>query len=194
MSGKLLLHRLLATVVAALLLAFTNAFAATTHYTITGTGSGSLNGTSFNDMSFSFDLIGDPALASTIDPLVSATISISTLGTATFSIPTRLGFNTGNSAVYFSRGDASHLDLFDFFVQAGSLVNGLVGPFSVAGTDVFALGQFVGVGTSLGALTFTSSSDVVFTAAVPEPETYAMLMAGLGLLGVVARRKKQMAS
>jgi hypothetical protein len=27
-------------------------------------------------------------------------------------------------------------------------------------------------------------------APIPEPETYAMLMAGLGLLGAVARRKK----
>ena len=29
------------------------------------------------------------------------------------------------------------------------------------------------------------------TAAVPEPESYAMLMSGLGLLGVIARRKKK---
>lgn len=29
------------------------------------------------------------------------------------------------------------------------------------------------------------------TAAVPEPETYAMMLAGLGLIGVIARRKKQ---
>jgi hypothetical protein len=27
--------------------------------------------------------------------------------------------------------------------------------------------------------------------AVPEPETYAMLLAGLGLMGVVARRRQQ---
>jgi hypothetical protein len=31
-------------------------------------------------------------------------------------------------------------------------------------------------------------------AAVPEPETYAMMLAGLGLLGFVARRRKQQAA
>ena len=30
----------------------------------------------------------------------------------------------------------------------------------------------------------------MITAAVPEPETYAMMLAGLGLLGVAARRRK----
>ena len=37
------------------------------------------------------------------------------------------------------------------------------------------------------------SSLLVDVAAIPEPETYAMLLAGLGLLGVAARRRKQRA-
>jgi len=32
--------------------------------------------------------------------------------------------------------------------------------------------------------------DNVSVAAVPEPETYALMLAGLGLLGFMARRKK----
>jgi hypothetical protein len=39
-------------------------------------------------------------------------------------------------------------------------------------------------------VSFTITSTPV-TAPIPEPETYAMMMAGLGLLGVVARRRKQ---
>lgn len=35
---------------------------------------------------------------------------------------------------------------------------------------------------------------VDFTTPVPEPETYAMLLAGLGLLGFAARRRKQQAA
>ena len=36
--------------------------------------------------------------------------------------------------------------------------------------------------------------DRVYVAAVPEPETYAMLLAGLGLMGVIARRRKEQQS
>ena len=37
------------------------------------------------------------------------------------------------------------------------------------------------------------SYDLYAVAAIPEPETYAMMLAGLGLLGVMARRRKQKA-
>ena len=41
-------------------------------------------------------------------------------------------------------------------------------------------------------LGFFAGGDVVFAVnSVPEPETYAMMLAGLGLLGVAARRRKQ---
>jgi hypothetical protein len=38
---------------------------------------------------------------------------------------------------------------------------------------------------------YVSGSDLTFVAAVPEPETYAMLLTGLGLMGAVVRRRKQ---
>lgn len=41
---------------------------------------------------------------------------------------------------------------------------------------------------------FSLSEFVVSTSPVPEPETYAMLLAGLGLLGFVVRRRKEMAT
>ena len=44
-----------------------------------------------------------------------------------------------------------------------------------------------------GALPDSKSQLIVLTAPVPEPETYAMLLAGLGLMGVVARRRKHSA-
>lgn len=48
--------------------------------------------------------------------------------------------------------------------------------------------KFTAIGTddSLG----TSLDNVSLTTAVPEPETYAMMLAGLGLVGFAARRRK----
>lgn len=67
------------------------------------------------------------------------------------------------------------------------------------GTNLSVGGNFyqyvIGYNDSAGAATLGDWDDFVvgvnFTAAVPEPETYAMLLAGLGLLGFAARRRKQ---
>ena len=39
----------------------------------------------------------------------------------------------------------------------------------------------------------TPGQDMLYLTPIPEPETYAMLLAGLGLMGFVARRRKQSA-
>jgi hypothetical protein len=48
---------------------------------------------------------------------------------------------------------------------------------------------------SLSGVTFTKAMDinnhgqVVVVGSIPEPQTYALLLAGLGLIGVMARRR-----
>lgn len=62
--------------------------------------------------------------------------------------------------------------------QYSGLVN-LNGPTALT---FFATGQSDSVGGSL--------DNVSVTAAVPEPESYAMMLAGLGLMGAIVRRRK----
>ena len=77
--------------------------------------------------------------------------------------------------------------------------------FALAGSSHAAMGwqaeSFSFVATSaVSTLTFAGSpansyygaalDNVSVTAAVPEPETYAMLLAGLGLVGAIARRRR----
>lgn len=72
-------------------------------------------------------------------------------------------------------------------VQSGSSVTGLEGNGVI---------QFQGTFTSISFTTpnyenyYGATVGALAVAAVPEPETYAMLIAGLGLMGAVARRRK----
>jgi hypothetical protein len=161
--------------------------AASLRYTIDGTGSLTLGATDYTDVDFRFTLIGEPSgLGFAVLPLSSATLSLSGAVDALFLGPTRLGINSAN-VVFFARNEALDIsDLFDFTVPVRVDLAQPFGP--VTGVGVFGLNQFIEVPTSLGALTFLSSSDVQFAAtAVPLPASLPLLAGAVAM--VVVRRR-----
>lgn len=89
---------------------------------------------------------------------------------------------------------------------------GLTAPFgALVGEWSGALGSFFLIGTNYAGVAASSTlnlyyfdsfqadnsgsilADVNIAAAVPEPETYAMMLAGLGLIGFASRRRKNQA-
>lgn len=178
------------------------ASAAAIIYTISGNGSGTLDGNSFTDADFTFTLSGntdditDIGGAFTLDPLDSATFDIAGAGSGTFSIATRLGQNTGNNVIFFGRSAADGgSDLFDFDIGFNQDLSVEFGPLpNVA--PVFALGQFNDIATSGGLLGFDAADNVQFSSmlvggAVPEPATWAFMIFGFGAIGGAMRRQRK---
>jgi hypothetical protein len=73
---------------------------------------------------------------------------------------------------------------FHSFNNAAGLNNALISLTSVAGTQ----GAFAAASSVI-----QIGSPGTIAAAVPEPETYAMLLAGLGLIGAIARQRSKRA-
>jgi hypothetical protein len=100
--------------------------------------------------------------------------------TLSFAFADRAGVPTSSQGIQVFWGSQ---DLGVFNNSTGWTVKNL----DVTGVQGEVKLKFVAVGTSdsLG----TSLDAVSLTSAVPEPETYAMLLAGLGLVGLMKRRK-----
>lgn len=179
--------------------------AATVIYTISGTGTGSLNGTSFTDQAYSIMLTGDTANVAScgtfcqdLGPLTQAVVTINGFAPVTLTLDTRIGIARDANVVFFGQDPAGSPDYLDFFLTDAqeSAFNFLAGYGPVTGTGVFALDQFLNIASSGGALTLSQSTNVQFSTAagagaVPEPSTWAMMLFGLGAIGAVVRRKKR---
>jgi hypothetical protein len=96
-------------------------------------------------------------------------------GTANFSSSTNGGSSNSGSSTSFSKDSFGDLSSTS---RAGNLVFGIVA--SDAGTGSLSVGFNAFAHGPVGV--------------VPEPESYAMLLAGLGLMGAVVQRRKKIAT
>jgi len=80
------------------------------------------------------------------------------------------------------------------FAQTSKLAYGDCTPGSLMGRSTCMTG-YVGTAADLSGGTMQGTYPITqtITAAVPEPETYAMMMAGLGMVGFMARRRRRTA-
>lgn len=162
---------------------------------VTDSGSGSL--------SFSVSMLNGNTLVNTGFPLTFAfdlasdpTITYSGL-TSGFTIPDVIGTNSQVAGSYHMDGVGD----FEYGVLWGSQGGGAgtSGPlnFTISGTgltlssiEANSTGNFFAVDIRSGTNGNTGLVDAS-VATVPEPETYGMLLAGLGLMGFLVRRRRK---
>ncbi|MDR3213479.1 MAG: PEP-CTERM sorting domain-containing protein [Azoarcus sp.] len=98
------------------------------------------------------------------------------------------GLDLASSWLDFEGDDRGAISLFEFFASASAM-----GVSQYGVTLAFNESEFLyGGGSQFPSI--LAAALVYNTPAVPEPETYAMLLAGLGLVGVVARRRRHAAA
>jgi hypothetical protein len=183
--------------VAAVLLALaaTPASAAALVFSETTTASGSLGGTAFSNALVTLSGTGDtggvtnPAFGDFFLVGVPVSVSVAGVGKATFTDTFELVSNQNVSAV--GLGDAS-LNAALLFADVANGNYDLTTSFGpVSGPARYNPGA--AFGTSAGAFVLDSASAVTYRAAVggvPEPATWAVMLAGFGALGAVLRSRR----
>lgn len=161
-------------------------------YTISATGQPGVQGLSSNTLDI--NLVSG---ASTFDVWVSQVGLTSPLGTVNFTS----GFTENLITAGWSVTQTTYLDTGNVTYGTGTLLGSAT--FTAIGTETDYASFSTGAGpyslthhyaiTASGAGNANSTVNLMVSA-VPEPETYAMLLAGLGLMGFVARRRKQKAA
>lgn len=108
-------------------------------------------------------------------------------------------FQTASAFGIFTKGtessdyaDRSALGVigFSFIPDAASKIN----PGTTSFTQIIRTNATMFQSGNFGLINGFGDNAIGFAAAVPEPETYAMLLAGLGLMGTIARRRKNNAN
>ena len=87
----------------------------------------------------------------------------------------------GSYTIFGTTATISNEQTHDLGADANEIVSITIGANSTAANTAFSVVQTAALGQRFGG---------VALAPVPEPETYAMMLAGLGLMGFVARRRK----
>ena len=120
----------------------------------------------------------------------------------TFSVTGTIGHNLDAIISSISRTadvglNITGLDLFqgDTLVTSGSMVStGQMDVWTISSSNLMAGDYYLRVSGNMVSDTAASFGGAIMLAPVPEPETYGMMLGGLGILGFLARRRKKAAN